>query len=92
MFYVNLDDVSISEAHSSPMLASRNGSKSASPSPVAPNSRRTTGTKQEWQNNDDDIDRLVVLHHQRSSLSSLGVKTIFFWSIFFLFIFFWCLF
>lgn len=59
------------------MLASRaNSSKSATPSPVAPSSRRGTGSisSQEWQN-DDDIDRLVAMHHQtRSSLSSLGVS------------------
>lgn len=73
------DDVSISEAHSSPMLASRaNSSKSATPSPVAPSSRRGTGSisSQDWQSTtDDDIDRLVAMHHQtRSSLSSLGVS------------------
>lgn len=76
------DDVSISEAHSSPMLASRaNSSKSATPSPVAPSSRRGTGSisSQEWQN-DDDIDRLVAMHHQtRSSLSSLGVSIL--WTV-----------
>ncbi|KAJ3667174.1 hypothetical protein Zmor_002574 [Zophobas morio] len=71
-------DVSISEAHSSPMLASRNGSKSATPSPVAPGSRRGTGSvsSQDWASvtADDDIDRLVVMH-QRSSLSSLGLRS-----------------
>lgn len=68
------DDASISEAHSSPMLTSR-GSKSATPSPVAPNSRRGTSSasSQEWLNNEDDIDRLVTLHQNRNSLSSLGV-------------------
>lgn len=58
------------------MLVSRSSSKSATPSPVAPDSRRGTGSvsSQEWQNNEDDIDRLVAMHHQtRSSLSSLGV-------------------
>lgn len=81
-FVFFLDDVSISEAHSSPMLASRNGSKSATPSPVAPGSRRGTGSlsSQDWSsvNADDDIDRLVVMHHTRSSLSSLGVFIILF--------------
>lgn len=76
---IYLDDANISEAHSSPMLASRaNSSKSATPSPVAPSSRRGTGSisSQEWQSNDDDIDRLVAMHHQtRSSLSSLGVSS-----------------
>lgn len=75
------DDTSISEAHSSPMLVSRNNSsKSATPSPVAPSSRRGTGSisSQEWQSNEDDIERLVVIHHQtRSSLSSLGVSILF---------------
>ncbi|XP_064212503.1 uncharacterized protein LOC664073 isoform X2 [Tribolium castaneum] len=73
------DDVSISEAHSSPMLTSRNGSKSATPSPVAPGSRRGTGSvsSQDWSNvnADDDIDRLVVIHQTRSSLSSLGMRS-----------------
>ncbi|KRT84734.1 C2 domain containing protein [Oryctes borbonicus] len=69
------DDVSLSEAHSSPMLASRSGTKSATPSPIAPSSRRTTGSvsSQEWRSNDEDIDRLVVPN--RSSLSSLGLRS-----------------
>lgn len=63
------------------MLASRaNSSKSATPSPVAPSSRRGTGSisSQEWQSTDDDIDRLVAMHHHtRSSLSSLGVSIVY---------------
>ncbi|KAH1005526.1 hypothetical protein HUJ04_006486 [Dendroctonus ponderosae] len=71
------DDVSLSEAHSSPMLASRTGTKSATPSPVAPGSRRKTlsVSSQEWPTNEDDIDRLVSMHHNRSSLSSLGLRS-----------------
>ncbi|XP_076257661.1 bitesize isoform X3 [Rhynchophorus ferrugineus] len=71
------DDVSLSEAHSSPMLASRGGSKSATPSPVAPGSRRKIGSmsSHEWPTNDDDIDRLVAMQHNRSSLSSLGLRS-----------------
>ncbi|CAH1134883.1 unnamed protein product [Ceutorhynchus assimilis] len=71
------DDVSLSEAHSSPMLASRSGSKSATPSPVAPGSRRKAASvsSQEWPTNEDDIDRLVSMHHNRSSLSSLGLRS-----------------
>lgn len=69
------DDVSLSEAHSSPLLVSR-GSKSATPSPVALSSRRGTSSSQEWNSNEEDIDRLVALHN-RSSLSSLGVCRIF---------------
>jgi synaptotagmin-like protein len=61
------------------MLASRNGSKSATPSPVAPSSRRGTASvpSQDWPNvnADDDIDRLVVMHQTRSSLSSLGLRS-----------------
>ncbi|XP_022919402.2 uncharacterized protein [Onthophagus taurus] len=74
---VNTDDSSISEAHSSPMLASRGGIKSASQSPIAPSSRRTTGSvsSQEWRSNEDDIDKLVTVHHNRSSLSSLGLRS-----------------
>ncbi|XP_060527317.1 uncharacterized protein LOC132702588 isoform X2 [Cylas formicarius] len=71
------DDVSLlSEAHSSPMLATR-GSKSATPSPVAPSARRKTSSisSQEWPTHEDDIDRLVALHHNRSSLSSLGLRS-----------------
>ena len=58
------------------MLASRGSSKSASPSPVPPSSRRGTGSvsSQEWRSNEDDIDKLVAIHHTRSSLSSLGVS------------------
>lgn len=58
------------------MLVSR-VSKSATPSPVAPSSRRggtSSLSSQEWLNNEDDIDRLVTMHQNRSSLSSLGVS------------------
>lgn len=70
------DDVTITESSSSPMLVSRGGSKSATPSPVAHNPRRGTGSvsSQEWPSNEEDIDRLVAIHHNRSSLSSLGVS------------------
>lgn len=62
------------------MLTTR-GNKSATPSPVAPSSRRGTGSasSQEWLNNEDDIDRLVTMHQNRSSLSSLGVIIIIFY-------------
>lgn len=71
-----LDDASISETNSSPMLVTRGLSKSATPSPVAHSSRRDTGSisSQEWHSNEEDIDRLVAIHHNRSSLSSLGVS------------------
>lgn len=74
MYFLFVSDEVLSEAHSSPMLASRNSSKSATPSPVAPGSRNHTGSvsSQEWHN-DDDIDRLVGLQG-RNSLSSLGVS------------------
>ncbi|KAG5881599.1 Synaptotagmin-like protein 4, partial [Gonioctena quinquepunctata] len=68
------DEASISEAQSSPMLATRNGSKSATPSPVAPSSRRNTGSSGNDWHNDEDIDRLVRLHG-RTSLSTLGMRS-----------------
>ncbi|XP_050297159.1 uncharacterized protein LOC126736703 isoform X2 [Anthonomus grandis grandis] len=77
------DDVTLSEAHSSPMLASSrvttvlSGSKSATPSPVSYGSRRKTASmpSQEWPAHDDDIDRLVTMHQNRASLSSLGLRS-----------------
>lgn len=66
------DDVSISEAHSSPMLTPRSA-KSATPSPVAHKSARSLGS-QEWQHNEEDIDHLVAIHSKRNSLSNLGVS------------------
>ncbi|CAH1155023.1 unnamed protein product [Phaedon cochleariae] len=61
----------LSEAHSSPMLATRGGAggKSAAPSPGTV----TSGGGREWQQ-DEDIDRLVGLH-ARTSLSSLGCRS-----------------
>lgn len=74
-FFVT-DDVTITETTSSPMLVNRGGSKSATPSPVAHNARRGGSlSSQEWHSNEEDIDRLVAIHHNRSSLSSLGVST-----------------
>lgn len=56
-------------------------SKSASPSPIAgAGSRKGPGSVSsgEWPPSpEEDIDRLVAaIHHQRSSLSSLGVSTV----------------
>lgn len=72
-----LDDVSITESNSSPIVGPKSGSKSASPSPIHGNTlTRGTGSvsSADWQSNDDDIDRLVAMHQNRSSLSSLGVS------------------
>jgi hypothetical protein len=53
-------------------------SKSASPSPVVgASSRKGPGSVSsgEWPPSpEEDIDRLVAIHQQRSSLSSLGVS------------------
>ncbi|KAL3277066.1 hypothetical protein HHI36_012427 [Cryptolaemus montrouzieri] len=70
------DDVIISEAHSSPTLGSKSGSKSATPSPIAAKSRSGTlsSTNSEWQNAEEDIDRLMVMQG-RNSLSSLGLRS-----------------
>ncbi|KAF2895984.1 hypothetical protein ILUMI_10193 [Ignelater luminosus] len=59
------------------MLVTRGLSKSATPSPVAHSSRRDTSSisSQEWHSNEEDIDRLVAIHHNRSSLSSLGLRS-----------------
>ncbi|KAF5307341.1 hypothetical protein FQR65_LT07058 [Abscondita terminalis] len=72
------DDASLSEtANSSPMLHAKGISKSATPSPVSRSSRIDVSTKssQEWRSNDEDIDRLVAIHTNRSSLSSLGLRS-----------------
>ncbi|XP_066246209.1 uncharacterized protein [Euwallacea similis] len=71
------DEISLSEAHSSPMLTSRSGSKNTTPSPVALESRRKTASlsSQEWSNHEDDGDRLMSLNQTRSSLSSLGLRS-----------------
>lgn len=65
------DDVTISEAHSSPTLGSK--SKSATPSPIAVKSRSGTlsSTNSEWQNPEEEIDRMM---QGRGSLSGLGVS------------------
>jgi hypothetical protein len=71
------DDASISEEISSVVLPPH--SKSASPSPVVgAGGRKGPGSVSsgEWPPSpEEDIDRLVAIHQQRSSLSSLGVST-----------------
>lgn len=76
-----IDDVSTTESNSSPIVCPRNASKSASPSPIHGNTfTRGTGSvsSADWPGNDDDIDRLVAMHHNRNSLSSLGVSFAYF--------------
>lgn len=71
------DDVSIADSNSSPVVGVR-GSKSASPSPVHSGAlARGSGSisSADWQTNEDDIDRLVAMHQNRTSLSSLGVSS-----------------
>ncbi|KAL1513820.1 hypothetical protein ABEB36_003173 [Hypothenemus hampei] len=71
------DELSLSEAHSSPMLTSRTASKSATPSPIAPGSRRKTQSvsSQEWPLNEDDADRLATLQQNRVTLSTFGLRS-----------------
>ncbi|KAF5300077.1 hypothetical protein FQA39_LY11269 [Lamprigera yunnana] len=72
------DEATLSEtARSSPMLLAKGFSKSATPSPVSQNSRKEINIRssQEWQSNEDDIDRLVAIQTNRSSLSSLGLRS-----------------
>lgn len=73
------DDASISEEISSIVLPSH--SKSASPSPiVGAGVQKGPGSVSsgEWPPSpEEDIDRLVAIHQQRSSLSSLGVSILF---------------
>lgn len=75
LFHV-ADDASISEDIPSVVLPPH--SKSASPSPiVGAGSRKGPGSVSsgEWPPSpEEDIDRLVAIHQQRSSLSSLGVS------------------
>lgn len=70
------DDASISEEIASVVLPPH--SKSASPSPiVGAGGRKGPGSVSsgEWPlSPEEDIDRLVAIHQQRSSLSSLGVS------------------
>lgn len=75
MFYL-VDDASVSE--DIPPVVLPPHSKSASPSPiVGAGSRKGPGSVSsgEWPPSpEEDIDRLVAIHQQRSSLSSLGVS------------------
>ncbi|XP_057663088.1 uncharacterized protein LOC130898064 isoform X6 [Diorhabda carinulata] len=65
------DESGVSEAHSSPMLASpRNGTKSATTSPVTSISKRIG---HDWHH-EEDLDRIVSLHG-RASLSTLGARS-----------------
>lgn len=74
---LSTDDISTTESNSSPVVGPKSGSKSASPSPIHGNTlTRGSGSisSADCQGNDDDIDRLVAMHHNRNSLSSLGVN------------------
>ncbi|XP_050506949.1 uncharacterized protein LOC126884772 isoform X2 [Diabrotica virgifera virgifera] len=68
------DEVGVSEAHSSPMLASpRNGTKSATPSPVTSVAKRN-GARLNPDWHDEDLDRIGSLQN-RGSLSTLGARS-----------------
>uniref|UniRef100_A0A6P7H1C2 Synaptotagmin-like protein 5 n=1 Tax=Diabrotica virgifera virgifera TaxID=50390 RepID=A0A6P7H1C2_DIAVI len=71
---VHKDEVGVSEAHSSPMLASpRNGTKSATPSPVTSVAKRN-GARLNPDWHDEDLDRIGSLQN-RGSLSTLGARS-----------------
>lgn len=72
------EGVSSPEGGKSPIIGIRNDSKSPPSQPPSPARNKLTPTSPDWPaQSDDDIDRLVAMHQNRSSLSSLGVSFVF---------------
>lgn len=71
-----IEGVSSPEAGKSPIIGNRNETLKASPSqPTSPAATKLSPTSADWPaQSDEDIDRLVAMHQNRSSLSSLGVS------------------
>ncbi|XP_031625450.1 uncharacterized protein LOC116342095 isoform X2 [Contarinia nasturtii] len=70
------EGVSSPEAGKSPIIGSRNDSKSSPIQPSSPAGTKLSPTSADWPaQSDEDIDRLVAMHQNRSSLSSLGLRS-----------------
>lgn len=78
LFFVFSEEINASEAGNSPIIGNRpSAASSAAPSPIKSGQMSPT-TSEAWPaQSDEDIDRLVAMHQNRSSLSSLGVSRIF---------------
>lgn len=75
MFFWFAEGVSSPEAGKSPIIGSRNDSKASPNPPASPAGNKLSPTSADWPaQSDEDIDRLVAMHQNRSSLSSLGVS------------------
>lgn len=64
----------------SPIIGNRNnvGAASNSPGAVSPITHVSSTSTDPWPaQSDEDIDRLVAMHQNRNSLSSLGVSNLF---------------
>lgn len=74
------EEQNAAEAGKSPIIGNRSGNDVASPGSVSPASTKLSPTSTDaWPaQSDEDIDRLVALHRNRSSLGSLGVSFCFF--------------
>lgn len=68
------EELSTSEVVHSPIIGNRNNA-TASPGAVSPVTHVSSTSTDPWPaQSDEDIDRLVAMHQNRSSLSSLGVR------------------
>lgn len=69
------ESVSSPEAGKSPIIGNRNDSPASPNQPASPAANKMSPTSADWPaQSDEDIDRLVAMHQNRSSLSSLGVS------------------
>lgn len=69
------EGVSSPEAGKSPIIGNRNEPKASPSQPTSPAANKLSPTSADWPaQSDEDIDRLVAMHQNRSSLSSLGVS------------------
>lgn len=72
------EDVSSPEAGKSPVIGNRVNDVKSPPKSPAAQSAQLSPTSSDWPaQSDEDIDRLVAMHQNRSSLSSLGVSNLF---------------
>lgn len=73
--FARIEGVSSPEAGKSPIIGNRNEAQLSPNQPSSPAGNKLSPTSTDWPaQSDEDIDRLVAMHQNRSSLSSLGVS------------------
>lgn len=75
LFLYFAEGVSSPEAGKSPIIGNRNDTPTSPTQAASPTGHKLSPTSADWPaQSDEDIDRLVAMHQNRSSISSLGVS------------------